>query len=288
MKIKHVLFSMILASASVIASAQSPFDGTWAMNQSKSQLAGDTMTFASASDGMLKYTDSVQSYTFKPDGTEFKTPLGRERTFKMVNPTTYETTTKMNGAVIGSSTWKLSIQDRRLTIDFKEIKANGETSHDTAVYERIAGNSGAGLVGKWKSKQVQIGSPDTLTIASSGADNVTFSIASQKITCNGKWDGNEYPITGPNVPSGLTLTFHKEGSKAFTAVQKLNGKEIQIEEYKISADGKVLNTKGHDAQGKEPYSIVWERKAEVASLAIRSPRTTGGFFVFRRVAGGPP
>jgi len=260
MKIKHVLFSMILASASVIASAQSPFDGTWAMNQSKSQLAGDTMTFASAGDGMLKYTDSVQSYTFKTDGTEFKTPLGRERTFKMVNPTTYETTTKMNGTLMSSSTWKLTIHDRSLTIDHKEIKANGDTSHDTTNYERIAGPSGGGLVGTWKSKHVLLGSPDILTIASSGADNITFSIASQKITCNGKWDGNDYPITGPNVPAGMTLTFHKEGSKAFTVVEKLNGKEIQIEEYKISADGKVLTTKGTDAKGKEPYSIVWEKK----------------------------
>jgi hypothetical protein len=29
---------------------------------------------------MLKYTDSNQTYTFKPDGSSFTTPMGTERT----------------------------------------------------------------------------------------------------------------------------------------------------------------------------------------------------------------
>src|SRR5450631_2215392 len=259
MRIKHLLFPTLLAITAAAALAQSPFDGTWIMNQGKSHLAGDTMTFEAAGDGMLKYTDSVVSYTFKTDGSEFKTPTGSDRTFKMVDATTYEAASKRDGTPLGSSTWKLSDHDKRLTIDFKGIKANGETYEDTSVYDRTSGKSG--LVGSWKSKDVKLGSPSSLVLASSGADDVTLSIPAEKATCNAKWDGKDYPVTGGTTPAGVTLAISKMGAKGFKLVQKLNGKATSIEEYKLSSDGKVLDTKGTDGEGKEPYSIVWDKQA---------------------------
>ncbi len=50
-------FSLLIGIA-VLSSApcfaESAFDGTWTLNSSKSQLAGDTMSYADAGSGTLK------------------------------------------------------------------------------------------------------------------------------------------------------------------------------------------------------------------------------------------
>jgi hypothetical protein len=74
--------------------AASPFDGTWKLNTSKSHLAGDTMSYADAGSGTLNYTDSDQTYTFKPDGSSFTTPMGTERTFLKTGDDSYTATSK--------------------------------------------------------------------------------------------------------------------------------------------------------------------------------------------------
>src|SRR5271163_53170 len=71
MKTRFVLLAGVALLLSLPAFAESPFDGTWKLNTSKSNLAGDIMHFADAGSGMLKYTDSDQTYTFKPDGSSF-------------------------------------------------------------------------------------------------------------------------------------------------------------------------------------------------------------------------
>jgi|SRR5579863_3303553 len=108
MKTKTVLLSLLASCVCSAALADSPFDGTWQLNTAKSHLAGDTLTFEDAGAGSLKYTDSAESYTFKPDGGAFTTPMGAERTFKKNSDGTYTSTSKRNGMLLGTSTWKLS------------------------------------------------------------------------------------------------------------------------------------------------------------------------------------
>jgi hypothetical protein len=233
MKLRYSLLPVVAACASLAALAQGPFDGTWTLNLAKSQLAGDIMRFAPASNGMIRYSDSEQSYTFKPDGTPFQTPSGRERTIKKTGDNTYETTSKKNGTLLSTSSWTISEDGKTLSIDVKGTKPNGDSFEDTSTYVRIA--PGKGILGAWKSREVKISSPNTLTI-SSDKSGVTFTISAIKASCAAKWDGKDYPASGPTVGNGITLAFTKTGPRSFKLVEKLHGKVINIGRYTLSAD----------------------------------------------------
>jgi hypothetical protein len=182
---RTLALSLITFFACSAAWADSPFDGTWQLNAAKSQLAGDTMSIDDAGGGTLKYTDSDQSYSFKPDGSPFTTPRGIERTFQKTSEG-YTTTYKKNGLLIRTSTWKLSGDGNTLVIESKGTKPNGDTFDNATTYVRTA--PGTGVIGGWKSTKVKLSNPNALTLQSNG-DEVTLAFSAIKATCHAKWDG---------------------------------------------------------------------------------------------------
>ena len=258
MKKGTLLLSLLACCVCSAALANSPFDGTWHLNTAKSQLAGDTMTFEDAGGGSLKYTDSAQSYTFKPEGGAFTTPMGVERTFKKNGDGTYTSTSRRNRMLLNTSTWKLSADGNTVVIESKGTKPNGDTFHNVTTYVRTS--AGTGLVGGWKSTVVKLSSPNTLTLQTDG-DNITLTISAIKATCQAKWDGKDYPATGPTVSEGLTLALTKNGANSFKLVQKFKSKVLVTIRYKVGADGKTMIARGVNGEGKEPFSQVWERRS---------------------------
>jgi hypothetical protein len=254
-----MLSPLIALSMCSAALADTPFDGTWNLNTSKSQLAGDTMTFEDAGNGTLKYTNSDQSYTFKPDGSSFTTPLGAERTFKKTGDSGYTATTKMRGLLVSTSTWKLSSDGNALVIESKGTKPNGDTFDNFTTYARTS--AGTGLIGGWKSTKVKLSSPNALTIQTAGKDDVTLTISAIKATCRAKWDGKDYPASGPTVSDGLTLALTKTGANGFKLVEKGKTGVLYILHFRVAADGKTMVEKGTNGQGKEPFTAVWEKQS---------------------------
>ena len=249
--------SLVALFTCSIAWADSPFDGIWQLNAAKSQLAGDTMSFEDAGGGTLKFTDSDQSYSFQPDGSSFTTPLGTERTFQKTGEG-YTTTNKKKGLLISTGTWKLSGDGNTLVVESKGTKPNGDTFDNMTTYVRTA--PGTGLIGSWKSTKVKLSNPNSLTVQSNG-DEVTLSLSAIKATCHAKWDGKDYPATGPTVPDGITLALSKSGPDSFKLVQKSKGKVLTIIHYHVAADGKTMTTKGTNGEGKEPFTEVYEKQS---------------------------
>ena len=75
---------LLLAGASVL-SAQSKWDGTWKLNQDKSEKPEFTMTYAPAGEGAMKFSNGTDSYTFKTDGSEVDTGDGSLDKFTKVD-----------------------------------------------------------------------------------------------------------------------------------------------------------------------------------------------------------
>src|ERR1700744_496983 len=74
--LRNVLcFTAVIGAASIALAVDTPFAGTWKLNMSKSQLAGDTVKFAPDGDGM-RITGGGESYVFKADGSANKTRFG--------------------------------------------------------------------------------------------------------------------------------------------------------------------------------------------------------------------
>ncbi len=258
---KSHLVAIALLSAAVSignAAGDSPFTGTWKMNQEKSKLAGHTMSFASAGAGGLRYTDSTQSYTFTTDGKKATTPMGSTVAWKQSGDKTWENTSTRNGMLMVTNTWKLSDNEKTLTVDSKGTKPNGENFSDTAVYSRTAGAKG--ITGSWVNKEIKLSAPNTLDLKPNGDDGLMLELSEMKATVGTKFDGKDYPAKGPTVPEGITLALTKTGPRSFKMVEKMRGKIIFLGQYEVSADGKTMTEKDTDAMGKEPSTIMWEKK----------------------------
>jgi hypothetical protein len=242
---------------SSLASAQSPFDGTWKLNTQQSNLAGEVMTLQDAGGGAITYSDPEQSYRFKPDGSPVTTPLGSERTYLKNADGSYTSTLKRHGTLLRTDTWNVSSDGNTLKIEAKGTKPNGDAFDDLTTYTRTA--PGSGILGGWKSTEVKLSSPNSLSIKTDG-DSVAFTISAMKVTCQVTWDGKDHGCTGPTVPDGVTLSVLNTGPTTFKLVEKKDGKPLGIVRYRVSRDGKTLYAKGTDGEGKEAYTEVWEKQ----------------------------
>jgi len=257
-KTRTLLFPLIALFTCSAALADSPFDGTWQLDTAKSHLTGDTMAFEDGGNGSLKYTDSDQTYTFKPDGSSFTTPLGQERTMQKSGDNVYTSTAKLHGTLLRTTTWTLSSDGKKLVLESKGTKPNGDSFDDVTTYKRTS--AGTGLVGGWKSTQVKLSSPNAITIQTAGND-VTLTISAVKATVHAKWDGKDYPASGPTVADGITLALTKTGPNSFKLVEKAKTKVLAIVHYRAASDGKTLTTKGTNGEGKEPFSEVFTKQS---------------------------
>ena len=66
----------IIATAGT-ATAQTPYVGTWKLNQDKSQLAGDTVKFGPAQGDAIEVKAGGLTYSFRVDGKNYAMPSGK-------------------------------------------------------------------------------------------------------------------------------------------------------------------------------------------------------------------
>jgi len=248
----------VLAFGGGLAAAENPFAGTWKLNPAKSKLTGDTVKFEKTASGAIRSSASGVSYTFNVDGKEYTGPFGEAIVWKQIDDRTWETTYKRKGILLSTDTSKLSADGKTMTVVSKGTKPSGETFQDTVVYERISGEKG--LLGGWRDKEVKISSPDTLEIKPSGQDGLVFTFVGYKETCEAKFDGKDYGVTGPTVPAGITVTLKHTGPRSFEMLTKKNGKPLFQETFTVSQDGRTLTNTGSAVAVNEPYTEVFERQ----------------------------
>jgi hypothetical protein len=236
-----------------------PYAGRWKLNVAKSDFGETTATYAKAGADEMQFTMAGQSYKFKVDGKDYPSIFGRSSAWKQIDPNTWETVTKQDGTLIATDTTKLSADGKTLTVHSKGPKPAGGTFESTTVYERVSG--GPGLEGKWKTKNVQTSAPTVLALTPSGSDGLTVSIPDFKINADLKFDGKDYPATGPGMPPGLTLAIKKTGPRSFDLVEKQNGKPLFNLSFEVSADGKTLTETGGPVGVNEKFKAVYERQS---------------------------
>lgn len=247
-----------LLMATGLAAAENPLAGTWKLNPAKSKFTGDTMKFERTSSGEIHWSGAGLAYTFKIDGKEYPGPVGGLLAWKQVDDHTWETTYKLKGTLTNTDTSKVSSDGKTMTITSRGTKPNGESFEDTSVYTRMSGDSG--LFGTWKSKEVKISSPGAMKFTPSGDDGMVWEIVDFKGTCNAKFDGKDYPCTGPTVPAGFTMALKRTGPRSFEWTDKQNGKPLFRGTYTVSPDGRTLTDVARPVAVNEPYTAVYERQ----------------------------
>lgn len=263
MRRTFVAATVALLMSSTVPSAQSneagdlPYAGRWKLNMARSDFGETTVTITETGQGEMQFTVAGQSYSFRLDGKDYPAMLGRTATWKQTGANTWETVYKQDGMVLSTDTTVLSADGTALTINAKGPKPAGGTFDQTIVYNRVSG--GPGLAGKWKTKNVQSSAPTVLELSPSGSDGLTISIPDFKITSDVKFDGKDYPATGPAVPPGLTLALQKTGPRSFDLMEKQNGKPLYTLSFALSDDGRTLTEIGGAIGVDEKFKAVYDR-----------------------------
>lgn len=251
---------MLLGMAS-FAAAQNPFVGVWKLNQEKSHLAGDTMTFGPAAGDAIELKAGGTAYSFRIDGKAYRMAAGDLATWKQVDPSSWTTEyLKPDGkplAIDTIDTLKLLDGGNTLTVVTTGTRPDGENFTDSSTYTRTAGTTG--LIGSWKSTTVQLSSPGELTIAAYGLSGLSIKIASLQASLLANFDGKAVAPVGPDIPPGLTIALLRIGPASFRMVQEVNGAAIYSSRYTVSDDGKTMTEDGN-SPGDSSQTSLWEKQ----------------------------
>jgi hypothetical protein len=246
-----------ICTCGVAAAADAPYAGKWKMNVARSDFGDTTMTFEQMPGGVLRFTADGLSYNFKTDGKDNTTPWGFTMAWKEGNNGGWEMVEKTNGKLTATSTVSLSSDDKTLTIKTKRVKADGKTSDDSLAFQRVSG--GPGLAGKWKTRNLKTSSPETLTLTPKGSNGVVILLGKEGASCDARFDGKDYPATGPTWPAGWSCLVTKSGARGIDLTWKKDGKDMYKSTLTASTDGKVLTEIGSAAGANEQFKVVYER-----------------------------
>lgn len=251
--------ALVLAVATIgAAAADSPFVGKWKLNLEKSQFTGTTMTFEPLPSGQMRTTAEGQSYDFRADGKEYPAFFGSTAAWKQLDANTWQATYTLKGTVLSTDTIKVSPDGKMLTVSAKGTKPDGASFESTAEYQRLTGK--AGLAGKWKSTKVAMSSPETMELAASKDDGINWQIPAYKISVDLRFDGKDYPVTGPTMPADFTIALTSMGTRSFEMVQKAGGKVVYRGTYTLSEDGKTLTAVFSPEGTNEKVTAVYDRQ----------------------------
>jgi hypothetical protein len=251
--------ALLAAVAIAACAADTPgYIGTWKMNPAESDFGQLTMMYEPAEGGGFKATMDGQSFTFKMDGSEAPTPWGGTVAWKSVDSTTWQQVAMVNGKLLSTDTIRLSADQKMLTVTSKAMQATGGISSDTMSFTRKAGDRG--LAGTWQAQKMSTGSPGTLQIAAEGSDGLSFTFVEWQGVCRGKFDGKDYPATGPMWAAGWTCAIQKEGANAIGISVKKDGNPMYVSTYTASADGAKLTEVGGSVSTTEKVTVVYNRQ----------------------------
>ena len=248
---------LAIVSCCTLANAQSAFVGTWKLNQSKSHLTGDTVTYSNSADGMLKESTAFGSYTFKADGRPYKTPFDSTVTWKQTGPSTWNTEDRHGDMVLSTNIVRISDDGKTMTVISTGTNPDGSNFHDTATYTRTAGTGG--LTGSWKSEKVTSSTSPVMEFAGNGPDGIAWILPDIKARLDLKFDGKDVAPVGPTVPAGLTIAATKNGPRSFSFVEKMNGKPIVKGTLTVSRDGKTLTNTSSPMKEQNKTTAVYDK-----------------------------
>jgi hypothetical protein len=243
----------VAAAAGPSAAADSPWNGTWEADYSKSKLTGETFTYSSLPGGMMRYTNgSTYVDTFACNGKPHLTPAGSMQTCTKGGPDSYSFTYTVNGKTIETDMDTISTDGNSLANIEHDVLPGGKMRTLTSVSTRVG--AGTGLAGTWKTAKTTHSSrytfalaatPTTLTYRSkTGGENYTL-----------KFGGPSVPDSGFDIPKNISVSGKAAGPSEIALTYSIAGKAVYEATWILSNDGKTL-TATNWAPGKKNEAVV--------------------------------
>ncbi len=220
--------------------AQSPFDGTWRINNDQTKLSPKPVVF-SVNQGMYDCSSCNPKIHIKADGSDqpvtgqyYDTISVRE-----VGPKSIAVAMKKNGKLVNEQTRTVSDDGNTLTVKNMIHEEGGQvvTSEITNTREGTAPAGANVTSGSWHSSALKLSeNAGTITYQSSGDE---FSMSSvDDGTYTAKFDGKDYPVTGSYSYSSVRLKRMNE--RTLEQTDKRDGKVVWVHKLTVSPDGKTL------------------------------------------------
>lgn len=251
MRTTFLLCLLLALPAGTAFAADSPWNGTWKLDESKSQFSGGTMTFSQGAGDMLNYSDgSTSDYEFAIDGKERKAFSNRTVIWTALGKNTWETVYKVDGKVLSKGERRLSADGKTLTETWTGTRPDGSAFHEEDVFTRVSGTDG--LLGTWRASKVKgAGGPQEFVISVPGPGRVHYDVPDMKASVEGRTDGSDIPLTGPTVPPGATISFKALTPTKTRYVMKVNGKIDNEGVQTLAADGRSFTDVNWNAGKKD-------------------------------------
>jgi hypothetical protein len=254
--LRSVLLTSLFVSVLV---ADDPFIGKWKLNLAKSKLTGQVIEIQEVPGNSYKFTEDEHSDIIFADGLDHPTHFGETMAITQKKSDSWAITYKQGDRVLMNTLWKVSPDGQTLTYTATGTRPNGQRFHNQMMAKRTSGKSG--LVGAWETTSVALSSPREIFIEpyDSGGHSITF--PGRKQTIRMKFDGKEYPETGPTVVEGSTSSGRRLDDRTIETTEKVKGKLIEVAKATISEDGTTHTIVITEPNDKTPLVLVYEREA---------------------------
>ncbi len=248
---------LALAAVPCLAVGQS-WNGTWKLNVAKSHITGSTFVIEDKGNGMMRQDDGSLAYDYACDGKPYTIVADRTDTCTGSPQSGYDDVIKAGDKILARQHTTFSADGKTMTVRETAISDDGKTSEISGVYRRVSGTSG--LVGKWMSTKVDFPADDAVLVIETKGDWIKMHDPKSTWSTEGKLDGSDLTLTGPNLQPGVTRSITRGGPNKLHETIKRDGKVTTESILTLSADDKTI-TEATWTPGKadEKLTWVWER-----------------------------
>ena len=75
-----------------------------------------------------------------------------------------------------------------------------------------------------------------------------------------KFDGKDYPCTGPTMPKNFVMSVKKTGPRTLEFTEKMDGKVVFGDAFSVSSDGKTLTDEATPPGSKEKIKLIYDKQ----------------------------
>ena len=237
---KKLLFVLLLLPA--LGWAQSPFDGTWKVDLSKTKLPKKPDVFL-LQNGTYECKSCNPPVSVKADGT-FQAisgdPYRDMLMVKAVDDKHVEMASQKSGKDVSKATRTVSDDGNSMTIAWTYYgNPTGGPVSGTDHMKRVAkGPAGANAIsGSWRDEKADVATADALTFSfKSGGDSLSYSTPTGQ-SYTAKVDGTDAPYAGDPGTTSVSL---KRIGDSIEETDKRDGKVITVAKLTVAADGKTM------------------------------------------------
>ena len=237
---KKLLFVLLLVP--VLGWAQSPFDGTWKVDLSKTKLPKKPDVFL-LQNGTYECKSCNPPVNVKADGT-FQAisgdPYRDMLMVKAVDDKHVEMASQKSGKDVSKATRTVSDDGNSMTIAWTYYgNPTGGPVSGTDHMKRVAkAPAGANAIsGSWRDEKADVATADALTFSfKSGGDSLSYSTPTGQ-SYTAKVDGTDAPYAGDPGTTSVSL---KRIGDSIEETDKRDGKVMSVAKLTVAADGKTM------------------------------------------------